>query len=109
RSSGSPASPAILSLIGVVYLLGCLCIVSGLILSLWWSAWDFLGLTGYTFVGGSLLTLVGLAAGVALLWLGVRLLGANPPVGVRAGVFVNFVGLLLVVLLARWASLWLEH
>ncbi len=109
RSSGSLASPAILSLIGLVYLLGCLGIVFGLIPSLWWAGWASFGLGGYTFVGGSLLLLVCLAVGVGLLWTGVRLLGPNPPAGIRAGVFVNLVGLLLVVLLTRWVSLWTEH
>jgi preprotein translocase SecE subunit len=60
-------------------------------------------------VGGSLLLLTCVAAGAGLIWLGARLLGPHPPEGVRAGVFVGFVGLLLVVLLARWASLWIEH
>jgi preprotein translocase SecE subunit len=109
RSSGSPASPAILSLIGVLYLLGCLAIVFGLIPWLWWQVWERLAGTTSPFVGGSLLLLVCLAAGFGLLWLGVRLLGPHPPEGVRAGVFVGLVGLLLVVLLTRWVSLWLEY
>src|SRR5437868_11602607 len=66
RSSGSLANPAILSLVGVLYLLGCLGIVFGLIPSLWWSAWESLGLGKYQVVGGSLLLLIGLAVGVGL-------------------------------------------
>ncbi|MFO0878285.1 MAG: preprotein translocase subunit SecE [Gemmataceae bacterium] len=108
-SAGSLTSPAILSLVGVVYLLACFAIVFKLLPDLWWSVWESRGLGAYTFVGGSLLALVGLTLGVALLWLGVRLLGPNPPVGIRAGVFTGFVGLNLVVLLTRWASLWFEH
>jgi hypothetical protein len=42
-------------------------------------------------------------------WLGGKLLGTQTPPGVRAGVFVAFVGFLLVVLLTRWVSLWIEH
>src|SRR5262249_11311010 len=106
RSSGSPASPAILSLIGVLYLLGCLGIVFKLMPALWWAVWEGLFGGSATFVGGTALLLVCLAAGVGLLWLGARLLGPHPPEGIRAGVFVGFVGLLLVALLARWASLW---
>ncbi len=109
RSSGALASAAILSLVGVVYLLACLSIVFWLIPNLWWSAWQAAGLSNLAFVGGSLLALVGLAVGVGLLVVGARLLGPSPPAGVRAGVFVAFCGLLLVVLLARWASLWAEH
>jgi preprotein translocase SecE subunit len=109
RSSGALASPAILSLIGVLYLLGCLGIVFELLPGLWWSGWESLGLQRFQFVGGSLLVLVAGAAGVGLLVLGGKLLGPHPPVGVRAGVFVAFVGLLVVVGLTRWASRWIEH
>ncbi|MFO0846138.1 MAG: preprotein translocase subunit SecE [Gemmataceae bacterium] len=108
-STGPLASPAILSLVGVVYLLACLAIVFKLIPELWWSAWDKVGLSSYTFVGGALLAVLGLAVGIGLLVVGARLLGPNPPVGIRSGVFVAFVGLLTVLLLTRWASLWLEH
>jgi preprotein translocase SecE subunit len=109
RSSGLRASSAILSLVGVVYLLACLAIVFKLIPALWWEAWDGLGLGSYTFVGGALLAVVGLVSAVVLLVVGARLLGPQPPAGVRAGVFVGFVGLLTVALLTRWASLWIEH
>jgi preprotein translocase SecE subunit len=110
RSTGPLASAAILSLVGVVYLLACLAIVFWLIPGLWWSAWEAaVGPGAYAFVGGSLLGILGLAVGVALLVVGARLLGPSPPVGVRAGVFVGFLGLLLVALLTRWASLWAEH
>ena len=109
RSSGSLANPAILSLTGVLYVLGCLGIVFALIPGLWWSVWRGLGWGSAPFVGGSLLLLLCLAAAVGLLWLGGRLLGPNPPVGVRSGVFVGCVGLLVVVGLTRWASLWFEH
>ena len=53
--------------------------------------------------------IVSVALGVGLLVLGSRLLGPNPPDGVRAGVFTAFAGFLVVVGLARWASLWLEY
>jgi preprotein translocase SecE subunit len=106
RSSGTLDSPAILSLIGVVYLLACLSIVFWLLPSAWSAVF---GPTGFNFVGGSLLAIVGLAVGVGLLVLGSKLLGPNPPAGIRAGVFVAFVGLIVVVLLARWVSLWVEH
>jgi preprotein translocase SecE subunit len=109
RYSGTLASPAILSLVGVLYLLACLVIVFKLLPDLWWSAWDALGWGGITFVGGTLLVMVALAVGVGLLILGGRLLGPHPPAGVRAGVFVAFSGLLIVVLLARWISIQVEN
>jgi preprotein translocase SecE subunit len=107
RSAGTLSSPAILSLVGVLYLLGCMGIVFKLIPSLWWPAWQSMHL-GVQF-GGILLVVVCLAVGVGLLVLGGRLLGAHPPAGVRAGVFTAFVGVLIVVGLTRWASLWVEH
>src|SRR5439155_13475172 len=102
-------SVALISLIGVVYLVACLAIVFKLLPSLWWAGWDAAGLARYAVIGGSLLLLLGLAVGVGLLWLGSHLLGSHPPVGVRAGVFVGFLGVLLVLLLTRWASLWFEY
>src|SRR5262249_46458841 len=108
-STGSLASPTILSLVGVVYLLASFAIVFKLLPELWWAAWESARLGPSSFVGGTVLTIVCLTVGVALLVVGARLLGPNPPTGIRAGVFVGFVGLLLVLLLARWASLWFEH
>jgi len=109
RSFGSLASPAILSLIGVLYLLVCLAVVFEGIPWLWKSAWQTLNLGAQGWVSGTLLGLVCLAVAVGLLWFGARLLGPDPPVGVRSGVFVGFLGLLVVVLLTRWASMWLEY
>jgi len=108
--SGTPlVSPAIISLVGVLYLLGCLGIVFKLLPGLWWTVWNQADLQRFQFVGGSLLVVVGLAVTVGLLVLGGKLLGPNPPVGVRSGVFVAFGGFVIALLLARWASLWLEH
>jgi len=104
RSSGSPGGLALLSLVGVVYLLATIAIVFKLLPSLWWSAWEGLGWGQSSFVGGTLLAILEVAGAIALLWGGARLLGTHPPAGVRAGVFVGFVGLLLVLLLTRWAG-----
>jgi preprotein translocase SecE subunit len=109
RSSGTLDSPAILSLIGVLYLLACLAIVFKVLPDLWWSVWTASGLPRASFVGGSLLGIVGLSVGVGLLVFGSRLLGPHPPAGVRSGVFVAFTGLVIVLLLTRWVSLWMEH
>lgn len=110
KSGSSLRSPAILSLLGVVYLLCCLGIIFKLVPTLWWSACAAMGLSeGYVVEAGVFLVLVDLAVAVGLLLLGGRLLGPEAPEGVRGGIFIGFVGLLLVLLLARWASLWIEH
>jgi preprotein translocase SecE subunit len=100
--------PALVSLVGGLYVLACLAIVFKLIPSLFWQAWE--GLNGTRgFVGGSLMGVVMLAAAVGLLVVGGKLLGSHPPAGVRAGIFVGLVGYLVVVLLTRWFSVWMEH
>src|SRR5436190_17131402 len=109
KETGTFASLAVVSLVGVAYLIGCLGILFKLLPDLWWGAWEAAGLGGYNVIGATLLVVVGLAAAVGLVRLAGKLLGPNPPVGVRAGVFVGFVGFLFVLLLTRWASLWLEH
>jgi preprotein translocase SecE subunit len=101
--------PAVVSLIGVLYLLGTLGIVFQLIPSLWWPAWESLVGGKNQIIGGSLMGLVMLAVGVGLLMGGSRLLGPKARVGILSGIFVAFVGLVLVLLLTRWVSLWVEH
>jgi preprotein translocase SecE subunit len=86
----------VVSLLGTLYLIACLGVVFKLIPTLW-------GTPGSA-VSGAFLTLVMLAAVVGLAILGGRLLGPNPPKGVRAGIFVGFTGVLLVLLLTRWVS-----
>jgi preprotein translocase SecE subunit len=98
----------VVSLAGVVYVLGCLGIVFKLIPMLWWRIWP-VGTGGVSFVSGTLLGLLMLAAAVGLIVLGTRLLGSKAPVGVRAGIFVGLLGVLVILLLTRWASLWIEH
>jgi preprotein translocase SecE subunit len=101
--------PWVVSLLGVAYVLACFAIVFKLVPYLWWGAWDGLGLEKYQFLGGSLLGALMLAAGVGLLFVGGRLLGPTPPAGVRSGIFVGFAGIVFVLLLTRWASIWVEH
>jgi preprotein translocase SecE subunit len=93
----------VVALAGTAYLLGTLGIVFYLLPSLWetinWSG------NASAMVRG----LVQLAALSGLLLFGARLLGPNAAHGVRAGIFVSFVGFLLILLLTRWASLWIEY
>jgi preprotein translocase SecE subunit len=94
---------AIASLAGAAYVLGTLGIVFYLLPSLWQS----LGMEGNAaliFRG-----LLQLAALVALSAFGVRLLGPKALPGIRAGIFVALLGFLLILLLTRWASVWIEH
>jgi len=104
RSSGTTGGLVLYSFVGVIYLAATIAIVFDLLPRLWWSAWEGMGAAQATIVGGSLLAILELAAAVGLLWGGARLLGRNPVPGVRAGVFVGFLGLLGVLLLTRWAG-----
>ncbi|MBY0229102.1 MAG: hypothetical protein K2W96_07485, partial [Gemmataceae bacterium] len=109
KKDAPPADPAVQSLAGVVYLIACLALLFQVIPGFFWPAWQAAGLGKYAFQGGAVLVLLVAAAGAVCLWVGGKLLGTNAPPGVRAGVFTALVGLLAVALLARWASLWIEH
>jgi preprotein translocase SecE subunit len=94
---------AIASLAGTVYALGTLGIVFYLVPSLW----QTLGWPGIVSdVVRGLLQLVVLGG---LIVFGVRLLGPRTASGVRAGIFVGLLGVLTILLLTRWASLWIEY
>jgi preprotein translocase SecE subunit len=94
----------VVSLLGAAYVVVSLGIVLDGLPYLWQAA------TGLTGVGGSiLLGLIMLAVATGLAILGVRLFGHNRPAGARAGVFFGLVGFVIALLLARWASLWVEY
>ncbi len=97
------------SLAGVVYVLGSLGVVFGLVPRLTWDALAASGFEAGSFVAWTLVALATVAAAAVLVYLGGRLLRAKPIPGLRAGVFVGLVAVLVVGLLARWASIWLEH
>jgi preprotein translocase SecE subunit len=105
------SSPSVLDrlhvgiLAGVVYLLGSLAILFALLPWLWW---DVFRLDRASVVNSVLLVLVGCAAAGALGFVGLRLLGPQPTPGIKAGIFVTLVLLLLIVLLTRWASIYFE-
>jgi preprotein translocase SecE subunit len=96
----------VVSLVGVAYVLGSLGIVFGLLPALWWNV---LGFSKSSFAAASLLGVVMFAVAVGLAILGGRGLAVKLPHGARAGIFVGLVGLLLVLLLTRWASIWIEY
>jgi preprotein translocase SecE subunit len=94
---------AIASLAGAAYVLGTLGIVFYLLPSLWQS----LGLEG----NAALIfrSLIQFGALVGLVWYGARLLGPKTVPGIRAGIFIALAGFLLILLLTRWASVWIEY
>jgi preprotein translocase SecE subunit len=92
----------VLSLVGVVYVVGCLGVVFGAIPKLWALAW------APSFASSTMLALVMTAAAVALIVLGARLIGPKAVPGLKAGIFVGLVGLLLILLVTRWVGSWIE-
>ena len=95
---------AVVSLAGAAYVIVSLVIVFGGLPYLWRTA------TGLTGIGGDvLLGLVMLAVATGLAVLGARLIGQKQPVGARAGIFAAILRFVVVLLLTRWASLWLEY
>jgi preprotein translocase SecE subunit len=97
----------VVSLLGALYVLGTLWVVFLAVPQLWYT------LTGFqpeNLAGFALLTMIAAAVAAGLGYLGYRLLHAREhPPGARAGIFVVAVGLVLVLILTRWASLWLEY
>ncbi len=94
---------AVASLAGTAYALGTLGIVFYLVPSLWQSlGWE--GIVSVTVRGLLQLAVLG-----GLIVFGVRLLGPKALPGVRAGIFIGLAGFLTMLLLTRWASLWIEY
>ncbi len=91
------------ALVGAAYLVGTLGIVFYLLPTLW----QVLGWTGKA--AAMMLGASQLAALVGLLVFGSLLLGSKAAHGIRAGIFVAFLGFVLILLLTRWASLWIEY
>lgn len=94
-------------LLGLIYVLGSLGIVFKLLPSLLWPALVGMGL-GVN-AAGVILGLIMLVAATGLVYLGGKLLGPHAPPGARAGIFTCLVGMVLILLLTRWVSLWIEH
>jgi preprotein translocase SecE subunit len=96
----------IAGLVGAVYVLGCIGVLGKALPYLWW---EVLGFDKESMMFSILLLMVLAAAAVGLGFVGLKVLGARAPVGTRAGVFVAVVGILIILLLTRWASLWIEY
>jgi preprotein translocase SecE subunit len=95
---------AVVSLAGAAYVIVSLVIVFGALPYVWRTTTGLIGIGGDVLLG---LLMVAVATGLAIL--GARLIGPKQPAGARAGIFVAIVLFLVVLLLTRWASLWLEY
>jgi preprotein translocase SecE subunit len=99
----------VISLIGVVYVLGSLGVVFKALPALWRLVFEGTALDAGKVTGAVVLGMLMLAAVTGLIVLGNILLGSKAPAGTKAGIFFGFVGLLLGALLVRWASMWIEY
>jgi preprotein translocase SecE subunit len=85
--------------LGIVYVLGSLGILFPLLSTVWW---QWLGLDRNSVLSWLLVLIVDAAVAVALVVLGRNLLGRNPAKGLRAGVALGALGVLLLALLTQW-------
>jgi preprotein translocase SecE subunit len=92
-------------LAGVLYVLASIGVVAVLLPKLWWEQLHL----PVNFLYATLLGVLLLAATGVLSFVGLRLMGKHPAHGLRAGIFCGLLAFLLVLLVARWASLWIEH
>jgi preprotein translocase SecE subunit len=95
---------AVASLAGTVYAIGWIGIVFYLVPGLWWGA-----LNRESSVAWAFLIIADLAVAAGLTYVGAKLLGPKSVRGVRAGICAGLIGVVLVLLLSRWASIWFEH
>ncbi len=105
RSSSLFDRMPVLSLLGAAYVIVCLAILGRALPYLWW---EVIGFDEASMMYSILLLMVLAVAAAGLGYLGLRLLGNRAPVGTRAGIFVAFAGIVIILLLTRWASVWLE-
>ena len=91
--------------LGVAYILGSISIVFALLPKVWW---DVLGVA-HGSATTVLLIILGLVAALVLGYLGARLAGPTPRPGLRGGVAVALLCLLVVVLLGHWFSGYIEQ
>ncbi len=99
----------VVSLLGVLYVVGCLGIVFRLLPLGWWQLWTSLGASADSYAGAVLLGMLMLAATVGFCVLGGRLLGSDAPAGARSGILFGLIGLLVALLVTRWGSLWAAY
>jgi preprotein translocase SecE subunit len=97
------------SLFGVIYVVASLAILFTVLPLAWVSLWGALGFNTSSFASYTLQGMLMLAGAVGLVVVGGLLLGPRPVPGVKAGIFTALIGLLVVIGLTRWVSVWVEH
>jgi preprotein translocase SecE subunit len=99
---------AVGSLVGTVYVLGCLAILYAIPL-IWREAISpVLVNAAGSFVDAALQVLLVLGVAAGLIVFGRRLIGPNPPHGIRAGIFFGIVGVLVIGFSTRAVGVMLE-
>jgi preprotein translocase SecE subunit len=97
----------VVALVGAVYVLGSLAVVLWAVPELWYALTQF---PRDSATGVVLLALIDTAVAAGLGYVGYRLVRARElPPGARAGAALAVVGILAVLLLTRWVSMWLEY
>jgi len=101
QAPSPPAGLVTASLIGAVYVLAALAVVLYAVPALWS---QIIGdsLAGNSLLEGTLKVSVKVAAIAALGWFGVTLMGANPPKGLRGGIFLIVVSAALIFFVVCW-------
>ncbi|MBV9122187.1 MAG: preprotein translocase subunit SecE [Planctomycetes bacterium] len=97
------------SWLGTVYLYASLALIFYLLPWLWRSGLEAVHLNADSPVSWSLLILVMLVAAMGLIIGGLRLVGPQPAHGIRAGIFVGFWGVLVILLLTFWIGAGIEN
>lgn len=91
------------SLVGAAYVVAALAVVFYAVPMLWRE--NVSPHVGNAFVDFPLRIVAQIAAALALGWFGRSLAGANPPRGLRGGVFLMIVAALVIFFVVRWAGL----
>jgi len=103
RTPSPPMSLPIASLLGAIYVVAALAVVLYAIPSVWkQNVTPHIGAD--TLRGGALQFFAQLAAVGGLTWFGRKLLGDNPPKGIRGGIFLMIAAAVLIFFVWRWAA-----
>jgi preprotein translocase SecE subunit len=100
----SPTSLPIASLLGAIYVVAALAVVFYAIPSIWRDSISA-HLGGEGLRSNALRFFVQIAALSGLAWFGHKLIGDNPPKGLRGGIFLMLAFAILIFFLWRWAAL----
>jgi preprotein translocase SecE subunit len=104
RTPSPPMSLPVASLLGSVYVVAAIAGVFYAVPTFWKDSISPL-FGSFTFVNVAVRLLVQLTVAGGLLWFGRKLLGDNPPKGIRGGIFLMIAFATVIFLLWRWAAL----